>query len=154
MSRYTNWVKVTRRYKEFAKNIDSTEGEIEYINPAEGELDSMLGTVFTVPFCNTISECPAIISELATDLAYWKAVGIRSKAGKPIKDYIDERLKGLRDGTLALVSIAGTLVPPASQGGGWSNTSDFGSSFGMDDPVNWVPNSAWQQASETARGDC
>lgn len=150
MSRYTTWMRVTRRYKEIPKTIDATEGEAEYINPAEYEIDAMLGNTFPVPFCNTISDCPPIISELATDLAYWKAAGIRSKNGKPIKDYVDERLKGLRDGTLALVSIAGTLVPPASMGA-WSNTSNFTSSFGMDDPVNWRVSSNWQQASEDDR---
>lgn len=152
MSRYTTWDRVARRYPDFAKGNGAQDQTPEFVDAAEDQVDSDLGGTYAVPFCNTPSFAPGIVVDLATDLAYWKAVGIRSKNGKSIKDYYDQRVDDLRSGKSAIVVSGGTVLPQLSPGGGWSSTQDYGSSFGMDDPVAWVINSNWQLASETARG--
>lgn len=151
MSRYTTWERVGRRYSDFAKGNGAQDQTPEFIDPAEDQVDADLASMYTVPFCNTPSMAPGVVADLATDLAYWKAVGIRNKNGKAIKDYYDQRIESILAGKTLLV-VSGTVISALTQGGGWSSTQDYGSSFGVDDPVNWVTNSAWQQASEDARG--
>ena len=130
MGRYTDWDRVVRRYADFGKGNGAQEDAPEFIAPAEDQVDA----------------------DLATDLAYWKKIGIRSKNGKAIKDYYDQRVENILLGKTLVVTSGGTVVPMLSMGGGWSSTEGYGSSFGMDDPTAWVTNSAWQQASEDARG--
>ncbi len=152
MGRYTDWDRVVRRYADFGKGNGAQEDAPEFIAPAEDQVDADLASAYAVPFCNTPSLAPGVVADLATDLAYWKKIGIRSKNGKAIKDYYDQRVEAILLGKTLVVTSGGTVVPMLSMGGGWSSTEGYGSSFGMDDPTAWVTNSAWQQASEDARG--
>ena len=150
MGRYTTFDRVTRRYPDASKGISGEVMEPEYIAPAEDELDGRLALRYQTPFSAIPSLAPATIADLATDMAYYKAVGIRNNNGKNILAAIEARLQRLIAGVEKIATNGGVLSP-ISTGGGWSSTSDFTSSFGMDDPTNWVVSSAWQQASENAR---
>ena len=150
MSRYTDYARVTARYPDSAKSISADVMEPQFITPAEAELDGRLAPAYSVPFGATPETSPDTIVDLATDMAYIKAVGIRSKNGKPIADAVDATITRLLKGT-QLLYFNGQLLPPLSTGGGWSSTAGFGSSFGMDNPLNWEVDGAAIAASEAKR---
>lgn len=153
MGNYTDWDHLTGKYQDAAKiSGGQPNAEQWYIGPAEDELNSRISQKYAVPIVTTPSMCPPAIADLATDIAYYKAIGVRAKNGKQLLDYIESRFTLIAAGNFQLYYPGGGVVPLVSQGGGWSNTSDFQSSFGMDDVTNWNVSSNWQQYSETARG--
>lgn len=146
--RYINWADVTGRYRDAAKVADATDGANYWIVSAEGEVDARLASKYSVPFANTPTLAPDIVRDLSIDLAYFKMT-VGKEGAKELKKYIDERFKGLLDGTISIVSSGGTVVDQAVSA--WSNREGYHSSFGVDDPVNWHVSSQWEQATQDAR---
>lgn len=145
--RYAIWADVVNRYSDAAKiNQGQVDFEAAFIGPAENYIDSAFASRYTVPFCNTISFCPPFINDLAIDIAYYRAVGIRSKFAKNIITDISSRMGLINGGQGRIMSGSGTLMP-TNNSGIFNTNEQFASSFGMDDPINWHVSSDWQADS-------
>lgn len=146
MSRYITWEDVTDRYPDAAKvGNGQANFELAYIAPAEAAIDGTFAARYVVPFCNTIGYAPSIIKDLSVDLAYYRAVGIRSKFQKTIAADISSRMGLYNGGPGRIMSDSGTIMPTNTSG--IINTAvdqGYAPSFGMDDPVGWTVSSDWQ----------
>jgi phage gp36-like protein len=143
MSRYINWAHVTGRYGDFAKGPDATQATSYFVDMAESEVDARLAPKYAVPF----SPVPQMVQDLCIDLTYYKAT-IRQESSKTIKEYIDERFKGLLDGTIMLTTSGGIVEQAGNLA--WASNS-YHSSFGPDAEVNWNVDSQWVQDAQDAR---
>lgn len=148
--RYIDWSNVTNRYRDVANAVDAVDGQESYIAGAEAEVDARLAQKYTVPFTNTPTLAPDLIKDLSIDLTYYK-IWLGKKPNEDLKEYIDERFKGLLDGTLTLVSSGGVVVDQLSFA--WSDRSDYHTSFGVDDPTNFKVSDDWMDDNSDARGD-
>jgi hypothetical protein len=128
--RYTSYDALKGKYPETQKSIAQSAVSSYFIANTEDELDSRVAMRYSVPFSAPI---PGMIQDLATDLVYYKLT-IRSDQSENLKTYIDERIKGIIDGTIVLVS-SGTSLQVAANGA-WISSS-YSTSFGMDSDVNW-----------------
>lgn len=145
MGRYTDWSNVTGRYGSAATKGDSNDLGNYYVQGAEAELDAALAKRYTLPFTPT----PPLLTDLATDMAYYRMIWMDKERGPLLKEFIDSRLKGLIDGTLILTNSAGTTLGGTDTA--WSENT-YHTSFGPDSAVNWSVDSAWIEAVEDARG--
>lgn len=143
MGRYIDWAYVTGRYGDFAKGPDATKAGSYFVNMAESEVDARLAPKYSVPF----TPAPLLVQDLCIDLAYYKAT-IRQDSSKAIKEYIDERFKGLLDGTILLTNSGGVIDQTGNLA--WASNS-YHSSFGPDADVNWRVDSQWIQDAQDAR---
>jgi phage gp36-like protein len=143
MGRYITWADVTGRYADFAKGPDASMASSYFVPQAESEVDARLAAKYAVPF----SPVPHVVQDLCIDLAYYKAT-IRQEGSKSIKEYIDERFKAIIDGTLVLTTSGGLVD---SQGNSAWASNSYHTSFGPDNEVNWVGDSAAIEAVENER---
>jgi phage gp36-like protein len=145
---YTTWESISNKYSGGAAKIANTAELSAVIIPgAEAEINGRLASRYTVPF----DPVPAIISDLCTDLAYCKLVIRDKKLYQQVKSYYDERMKMIEDGTMTVVLSTGAVL---------SNESNFTgidcedhSVFGVDDPVNWQPDTDALDRAEGSRDD-
>lgn len=142
VGRYTSWDLVKGRYPSAQSGTAQTSVSSYYISGAEAELDGRVGKVYVTPF---IAPIPGFISDLATDMAYYKMVMFQKNA-QILKTSIDERIKGLIDGSIIIVA-SGTGL--ASGNTAWISDS-YHSVFGHDDPTNWRAD--WDQLSADING--
>lgn len=154
MGMYIDWTDVSNRYPNVPQRADSKEGNNFYVLGAEAEVNSAASEKYTTPFIPGSVNAPDMIRDITIDLTYWKAVGWQNeKLSKILRDDIDRRLKGLRDGTLALVNSTGALIQTGAPFA-YSTQQEFGNprtSFGPDDPENWSVSSQYQDAIASAR---
>lgn len=143
---YVLWSEVVARYKELAKDFDSTDAQAALIGGAESEIDARLASRYTVPF----TPVPGIIKDLAIDMAYYRAFW-RQKAEKPLQDFIERRLSMLACGSSTLV-VSGTVIAQVTVLP-WSDRTGFRSSFGPDDPINWSTSKTWQDDAKDERSN-
>ncbi len=144
MGRYIDWGLVVGRYKDEGTVAEATGTGSYFLNMAEYEIDGALGARYTVPF----SPAPLQVQDLCIDLTYYKmTVGKSTK--KDLKMYVYERIAGLIDGTIVLVTSAGNLQ--GEPNAAWCENS-YHTSFGPDDPVNFQIDSNWVQDIQNARG--
>ncbi len=144
MGRYIDWSHVVGRYKDAATLAEASNTGSYWLNMAEYEIDGALGARYTVPF----SPAPLQVQDLCIDLTYFKmTVGKATK--KDLKKYIDERIAGLIDGTIVLVTSAGNIQ--GDPNAAWSENS-YHTSFGPDDPVNFRVDSNWITDVQDLRG--
>lgn len=144
MARYADWSDVVGRYKDAASIAESTGMGSYWLASAEYEVDGALGKVYSVPF----SPAPLQVKDLAIDLTYYKMT-IGKKTGGELKKYIDQRIAGLIDGTIVLVTTTGLLQ--SDPNAAWFENS-YHTSFGPDDPVNFRIDSNWIQNVQDERG--
>jgi hypothetical protein len=146
MGRYIQWTDVVNRWPNVPNRVDSKEGQNFYILGAEAEVDAAASVLYTVPFVSINSGgagIPDLITDVAIDLTYWKVAGWNNeKLAKIMRDDIDRRLNGIKDGTLRLVNSAGALMQNAGPSFAFSSAGNYRSSFGHDNPVNWSPSQA------------
>ena len=135
MGRYIAWTDVAGRYPAAAKKAGDTEIGSYWLPYAESEVDARLASRYTTPF----TPCPQVIQDLCIDLTYYKMF-MFEESSETLKQYIDERIEGLLNGTITL-----TTSGAASAGVSWSEHSGHHTSFGPDDPVNWHVSSQWAQ---------
>lgn len=144
MGRYIDWALVVGRYKDAATLAEATGTGSYWLAMAEFEIDGALGARYTVPFTPT----PLQVQDLCIDLTYYKmTIGKQSK--KDLKAYIDQRITGLVNGTIVLVTSAGNIQ--GDPNAAWSENS-YHTSFGPDDPVNFRVDSNWMHDVQNARG--
>lgn len=135
---YATWDMVAGRYPDAAK-IYGADGVGSYwLDHAAAEIDARLALRYTVPFTPT----PLLIQDLCVDLTYWKMT-MRQKSSEALGAYIENRLDALATGSMSLV-MSGAVLPSIADMP-YSNTEQFGSSFGVDDPLNWSVDSNYMQ---------
>jgi phage gp36-like protein len=147
MGRYISWADVTNKYKDFAKGPDATLANSLHVPQAEAEIDGRLAVKYAVPF-SAAPNAPYLVQDLCIDLAYYKA-SIRQESSKLIKEYIDQRIEAIINGTLLLTTSAGPVA--ASGNFAWASNS-YHSSVGPDSEVNWRVDSSWITYAQGARG--
>lgn len=142
MGRYINWADITNRYPDATKIGGAADVSSAWIFGAEADLDSRLGSKFTVPF----SPVPDVIKDLCIDLAYYRMV-MRQKGSEPIGKLVDTRIAGMLNGTIV---VAGA---PETSGSALAYVSNsYHSAFGPDSEVNWQVSTEWVQAAQEERG--
>jgi len=130
---YIKWDDVISRYPVAGRNSeDATEVTDSFINGAEAYINAKLAKTFTVPF----SDAPELIKDLTIDLTYAKMAVGKLDDRKAIKDHVDDTLKELVNGEMALVTSSGDVFE-ATGDGVWSEHGDYVSTFDVDDPFNW-----------------
>lgn len=129
LGRYTSFDMVKGKYPEAQKSIAQTAASSYFIANTEDELDSRVAQRYTVPF----NPVPGMIRDLATDMIFYKLT-IRQESSEALKTYIDERIKGLIDGTIVLTSSGASLQNGVNAS--WVSNS-YSTTFGMDSDVNW-----------------
>lgn len=148
MGRYIAWDSVTNRYADAAKIAGASEIGSAYLLGAEYEIDARLASLYTTPF----TPCPPVVQELCIDLTYYKMT-MRQETSKSIKAYIDERLKAILDGSMALVNSGGAVLGTLTGVGPYYSSEGDHSSFGPDSPYNWRVSSEWMATAQDERGD-
>lgn len=144
MPRYVSWTDIAGRYPDAAKKAGDSAMGSYWLERAEYEVDAALASKYTVPF----TPCPPVVQDLCIDLTYFKMM-INQPGAEPVKKYYDERIKALQDGLMLLVSSGGVA---AAQGTvSWSSEEGHATSFGPDDPVDWVISSQWMQDVQDTR---
>ena len=146
MGRYAEWDNVANRYPDIAKLAGSIELGDSWLAGAEDELDARLATRYAVPLAAPI---PGLIADLIVDMTYWRAT-MRQESSVVLKEFIDERLSGLVDGSIALVS-SGTVLGSSTAARASVDTAGRHTSFGPDDPINWATDQDWIDDVEDAR---
>ncbi len=141
---YIDWSRVVGKYPDIAPKFDASAVNSNWIPGAEGEVNGRLAIKYTVPF----TPCPDMISDLVVDLTYYKMT-YRQENQEALKKYIDERFKGLLDGTIA-IATSGGVIPDVSNYA-WASNS-YHTSFGPDGPENWRVSSNWIEDTRDARG--
>lgn len=144
MSRYIDWEDVANSYPDWTKAVSANTVGNLWIPRAEDEVDARLAPRYSVPF----TPVPGVVRDLCIDLAYYKLV-FASEKGKELKESLKERFEALLDGSMVL-TMSGSPLPSTDQP--WSTHMDYPSQFGVDDPVNWLPSSAWAMDQQEARG--
>lgn len=146
MADYITWKDVVDRYPNAAKDVSGSEGvKNNFVNGAEAHVNARLAQRYSIPF----TPCPQMIKDVVIDLAYFKMIGVRQKDSKTFKSFLDERLDGLADGTLTLMTDSGTQYGANET---VFATDQYGTAFGVDDPTLWRVSSAWQTQLESDRG--
>jgi Protein of unknown function (DUF1320) len=124
-----------------AQNVNSFWGPI-----ACADVDALIGAKYSVPFTPT----PLFVKNLAIDLCYWEMT-YKEQDQTILKDYIDERVTGVLNGTITLTDpTSGGVISPAPTV--FLTTSGTLTSFGMDNPINFGVDSMWRQGYQQDRG--
>jgi phage gp36-like protein len=141
---YIDWSHLSGKYPVIAKDFDSSLANSYWIPGAENEVNSRLAVRYSVPF----SPCPDMVKDLVVDLTYYKMT-YRQENQDKLKEYLDERFKGLADGTIALVTSVSVAQNPSNFA--WASNS-YHTSFGPDCVENWQVSSQWIEDTRSARG--
>jgi len=143
---YFAWEDLVAKYRKLEDSFDSSAINSYWAPRVSANVDGLVGQRFTVPFTPT----PLLISDLAVDLCYWEMT-YKEENQTILKDYIDERVTGLLNGTITLTDPTG--APLAGAPRVFLTTSGTASSFGMDHVENFRVDSNWQASYAGARGD-
>lgn len=152
-SRYVNWEDLVTRYPGVEKFAGAQATNSFWIPYAEHEVDGRLGGKFTVPFTtmSTAPGTPMMVKDLVIDLAYYRMGLTRIKNAGDLKQSIDARISDLVSGKAVLMT--NSLEQIARTGDRiYSNTEDYHTAFGADDPVNWRVSSQQMVDEQNARG--
>lgn len=144
MGRYIDWDDVADTYSDWPKSVSANTVGNLWIQRAEDEVDGRLAPKYSVPF----TPVPGIVRDLSIDLAYYK-LAFASEKGKALGETLKERFEALLDGTMIL-TVSGSPLATTNQP--WSTHKDYPTQFGVDNPVNWLPSSAWASDQQEARG--
>jgi hypothetical protein len=148
----TSWQDVTIVYPELAtlKDATSPERQASIIERAEAEVHGRLSVNFSTPFSST----NLTAKSLMIDMVYIQNVLSKQPVkGKTIKDYVDERIKALCNGTAQMVTVGGTIAQTASGDPVWSSTMMYHPTFGAGDERCMDVSSQMLIDENTARGD-
>ena len=152
--RYATWSDVVARYPSLARIAQAEETAIEanFIAGAEGEVDAALAARYTVPVATTPTLAPALVRDVTIDLAYYKAafLSLEEEPASRLYKYIQDRLKGLSAGSMALVSSGGSVTTTAAVGA-YSTVTDYTNITGVDAVENWAVSSLELLAEESRR---
>lgn len=144
MGRYIEWDDVQNAYPDWAKSVSANTVGNLWIPRAEDYVDGRLAAAgYSVPFSPT----PGLVRDLCIDVAYWK-LAFASEKGKTLGEILENTFKAIADGDLLVTNSAGSLSSEPA----WSTHQDYPTQFGVDDPVNWLPSSAWAMDQQEARG--
>jgi hypothetical protein len=141
MGRYILWNDVVGRYPEIAKGANALQAQVSssFIAGAEAYVDARLTPITATPF--NVNSVPDLVKDLCIDLTYVK-IARRTKESKRVEDALDKTFEALINGTMQL---AGSTASNA-----WVE-SEYHTSFGLDDPLNWKVDSLHLQDLEDAR---
>lgn len=154
--RYTSWEDVVARYPGAAKLATANDGnnfEPSFGLPAEATVDASLALRYpSVPLANTPALAPYAVRDVSTDLAYWKMAWMSLKPEHEVilRESINDRLRALSTGSMAIVTSAGISYPSLGAFGthtGYTNVS------GIDAVEDWAVTSQWLTDQEDLRGD-
>lgn len=154
--RYTNWAAVVARYPSVARisQAEATAVESAFIIGAEAEIDARFASRYVVPFANTPTLAPAIIADIATDLAYYRITLLKLEAAqsKVLKDSIDSRITEIANGNMSIVGSGGLVVGESGTVNAWSTHKGYPNITGIDDVSDWVVSSGELVDQESRRG--
>lgn len=140
---YITWAELQARYSQIAKDYDNADTAQGFINGAEAEIDARLGVRYTVPF----TPVPAIIKDLAIDMAYYRMYWKLDEKGI-LRDFIERRIGALASGSMTIVQSGSELSPDALA---WSDRDGIRSSFGPDDATEYSTSADWQEDAQIER---
>lgn len=147
MGRYIDWSAVVNRYPDAAKISGASEVGSAWLLASEHEIDARLGGMYTVPF----TPVPPLVQDIVTDMTYWRMT-LREESSKSIKEYIDERIKGLVDGSITLTTSGGAVIEASASAMPYYSSEGDHTSFGPDSEVNWTVSSNWIENVQDERG--
>lgn len=135
---YFTWNELSTKYPSVAKDLDASRVDSFWAPLVSGDLDAQIAKRYAVPLANTPS---MFIKNLAIDMAYWQWT-YKAENQSILKEYIDQRISGIIDGTIVLTDVTGA---PLTQGSTqvFLTTSGTASSFGMNNPVDWHVDRQW-----------
>ena len=142
---YFIWEDLTAKYRKLAQDFDAGAVNSYWAPAACANVDGLVGQRFTTPFTPT----PLLIKDLAIDLCYWQMT-YKEENQALLKDFIDERVTGLLNGTITLTDPSGNAITGTPKV--FLTTSGTNTSFGMDNEVDFHVDSSWQQSFRNARG--
>lgn len=144
---YFSWEDLIGKYTSLAKDFDSTKINSLWAPLTCADVDGLIGQKYSVPFTPT----PLFVKNLAIDMCYWQ-ITYKEQDQSILKAYIDQRVAGVLNGTITLTdpTNGAALTPATSQV--FMTTSGTGTSFGMDNPINFAVDSAWRQGFQNDRG--
>jgi len=137
---YTNTDVLMRSLSRFVQTAGATPSDLEfYVEDAEHEIDGLLGGTYPMPFMG--GSVPPLIRHMTRRLAEygWLRSQIiqedpsRSDWVEGFRTQVMEKIVGLQDGKMTLLSGSGTIIEtmdtPVSTI--WSNTMDFVPTMGL-----------------------
>lgn len=143
---YFIWEDLTGKYPKLANDFQATAVNCTWAPLACADVDALIGAKYTVPFTPT----PLFVKNLAMDMCYWQMT-YKEQDQALLKDYIDERVAGVLNGTITLTNpTTGAAITPAANV--FLTTSGTNTSFGMDNPINFNVDSMWRQSFQNERG--
>ena len=144
MSRYIDWEDVSNAYPDWTKSVSANTVGNLWIPRAEDEVDARLAPRYSVPF----TPVPGVVRDLCIDVAYYK-LAFASEKGKALGEDLKTRFEALLDGSMVL-TMSGS--PLSTTDKPWGTHQTYPTQFGVDNPVNWLPSSAWASDQQEARG--
>lgn len=144
MGRYIDWEDVADTYPEWTKSVSANSAGNLWIPRAEDEVDARLAPRYSVPF----TPVPGVVRDLCIDLAYYK-LAFASEKGKALGEDLKARFEALLDGSMML-TMSGNPLSTTDQP--WGTHQNYPTQFGVDNPINWLPSSAWAMDQQEARG--
>lgn len=137
MGRYINWDDVVDRYPEIDTLGDSGAVTSTYIVYAEAYTDGMLQSHFTPPF----SSNNVVVRDLTIDCVYWRAGRHTLENAETVREEYFETIKMLKTGDLNMLDESGNQAGIRTGSAIYSTTASYHSSFGIDDPTNYMVDS-------------
>lgn len=143
MGRYVAWTDIAGRYPDAVKKAGDSAMGSYWLERAEYEVDAFLAPRYTVPF----TPAHPVVQDLCVDLTYYKMI-VQQEGAERVWNYIKFRIDALIKGSMMLTTSGAAL----SQGTiAYSSEEDHPTSFGPDDPTNWVVSSQWASDVQDAR---
>lgn len=137
---------LANKYPKLASDFQAQNINSFWCPIASADVDALIGAKYSVPFTPT----PLFVKNLAIDLCYWQMT-YKEQDQALLKEYIDERVTGVLNGTITLTDpTTGAVLNPASNV--FLTTSGTLTSFGMDNPANFGVDSMWRQGYQNDRG--
>ena len=132
MGRIVTTADVFLRYIELGSIFKGTDFDLAFIEPAEIQIEGILGQRFTVPFSSNNSTA----KDLVIDQCYCRAlITKRPKSVVAIQASIDKRIKDLLSGKAAMVTTSGDLLSRQTTPA-WSSTMGYTPPYGMVDTMD------------------
>lgn len=134
MGKYIEWDDVVDRYPELESLGGADELAPVFIQFAEANTEALLRGFYTIPFSsNNIT-----VKDLCIDCAFWRAGRLKLDDAVEVKSEYYEQISMIKNGMMAMVDSAGNEVEGLSNPTAFSTTQSYHSSFGMDDPIEWL----------------
>lgn len=129
------WDDLVARYNRVADVGGAKQVNSAYLVYAEAELNSLLGSCFTVPF----SDNNLTAKDLVIDLAYLRVLSFKAdKMSDKFEKRIMDRIDGLKKGDIGMTLVDGTIIfsSGGAAGSAVSSTQDFTPAFNMLDELD------------------